>query len=118
MDDSTPDTDAETDTEEDLETEPDETVAEADPDAEETDADWMEPVDERILEFMQSEDAFEPTQFDDEGICPAKYASYRCRELAAYGLLNRLMPGVYELTDAGERYLAGELDPSELEPER
>ncbi|WP_226007712.1 hypothetical protein [Natrinema salinisoli] len=83
----------------------------------ETDADWMEPVDRRLLEFMHSEDVFEPTGIEEEGICPAKYAAYRCRELTKYGLLDRLMPGVYEVTDAGERYLADDLDPSELEPD-
>lgn len=84
---------------------------------EETDADWMDPVDRRLLEFMHSEDVFEPTGIEEEGICPAKYAAYRCRELAKYGLLDRLMPGVYEVTDAGKRYLADDLDPSELEPD-
>ncbi|MGQ3410727.1 hypothetical protein ACT4ML_00490 [Natrinema sp. LN54] len=83
----------------------------------EIDARWMEAVDGRILEFMQDEDAFEPTQMDEEGICPAKYAAYRCRELAKYGLLKRHMPGLYEVSDAGDRYLAGELDPRELEPD-
>jgi hypothetical protein len=85
--------------------------------AEDTDADWMDPVDRRILEFMHSEDAFEPTGIEEEGICPARYAAYRCRELTKYGLLDRLMPGVYEVTDAGERYLADDLDPSDLEPD-
>lgn len=83
----------------------------------EIDARWMESADRRILEFMREEDVFEPTQMDEEGICPAKYASYRCRELTKYGLLKRHMPGVYEVTDAGDRYLAGDLDPSDLEPE-
>ncbi|SER84019.1 hypothetical protein [Natrinema salaciae] len=110
MDDSTPDADGSTDANTDTE---DPAADEAD--VEETDADWMEPADKRILEFMESEDAFEPVQFDDEGICPAKYAAYRCREMTAYGLLNRPMPGMYMLTDAGEEYLAGELDPSDLE---
>ncbi|WP_226480014.1 hypothetical protein [Natrinema amylolyticum] len=83
----------------------------------EIDARWMDAADGRILEFIQSEDVFEPSQFEEEGICPGKFAAYRCRELAKYGLLKRHMPGVYEITDAGERYLAGDLDPSELEPD-
>ncbi|PCR90949.1 hypothetical protein [Natrinema ejinorense] len=114
MDEPTPDADEETDADGAVDT-----AAETDADdaESETDADWMEPVDRRLLEFMQAEDAFEPTQFDDEGICPARYGSYRCRELTKYGLLKQHIPGVYEVTDAGERYLAGDLDPSELEPD-
>ena len=117
MDDATHDANA------DIEEATDDTEAEAETEAEtddavdteETDAEWMDPADRRILEFMQEEDVFEPAQFDEEGICPANFAAYRCRELASYGLLKRYMPGVYEVTDAGERYLAGDLDPSELE---
>ncbi|OLZ40265.1 hypothetical protein A6E15_04375 [Natrinema saccharevitans] len=90
---------------------------EAEPDEPETDAEWMDPADERILEYMQAEDVFEPNQFDEAGICPADFAAYRCRELTKYGLMTRYMPGVYEVSDAGERYLAGDLDPSELEPD-
>lgn len=90
---------------------------EADPETAEPDADWMEPVDRSILEYMESEDAFDPTQFDAAGICPANYAAHRCRKLSEYGLVNRPIPGVYEISDAGERYLAGELDPSDLEPD-
>ncbi|OAQ54602.1 hypothetical protein HTG_03335 [Natrinema mahii] len=114
MDDSTPDADPS------AEAEGDATSAaadEAEPDEAETDAEWMDPADERILEYMQAEDVFEPNQFDEAGICPADFAAYRCRELTKYGLMTRHMPGVYEVSDAGERYLAGDLDPSELEPD-
>ncbi|AGB31021.1 hypothetical protein C488_02371 [Natrinema pellirubrum DSM 15624] len=116
MDDATPDADADpsVETESDASDAADEV---AEPDEAETDAEWMDPADERILEYMQNEDVFEPNQFDEAKICPANFAAYRCRELAKYGLLKRHMPGVYEVTDAGERYLAGELDPSELAPE-
>lgn len=91
-------------------------ASESEPDAE-TDAEWMEPADKPILEFLLSEDAFEPNQIDDEGIAPARYAAYRCREMTKYGLLTNPMPGVYEVSELGERYLEGTLDPSELESE-
>lgn len=123
MDDSTPDDPAEptagADDPEDETNADAETDADADEETEaETDAEWMEPADKPILEFLQSEDAFEPNQIDDEGIAPARYAAYRCRELTKYGLLTKHMPGVYEVSDLGEQYLADELDPSELEADK
>lgn len=123
MDDSTTDDPAESaDAADDPETGTDdpETSAEAsesETDAE-TDAEWMEPADKPILEFLRSEDAFEPNQIDDEGIAPARYAAYRCREMTKYGLLTKRMPGVYEVSELGERYLEGTLDPSELEADK
>ncbi|QLG48449.1 hypothetical protein [Natrinema halophilum] len=118
MDDSTIDAESDTDAEPEAESQPD---TDAEPEAEsqpDTDAEWMEPADRPILELLESdEDIFEPNQIDDEGICPANYAAYRCREMTKYGLLEKLMPGFYEVSDLGERYLAGDLDPSELEPD-
>ena len=89
-----------------------ETEAEQEPDAE-----WMEPADKPILEFLQSDDAFEPAQLDEAGLCPGNFGAYRCRELTKYGLLNNPITGVYEVSDLGEQYLDGDLDPSELEPD-
>ncbi|WP_408957800.1 hypothetical protein [Natrinema sp. 74] len=116
MDDSTTNPDS------DSEPEPD---SEADFDAdtelkdEETDAEWMHPADKPILELFHSdEEIFEPSHIEAEGLCRGNYAAFRCREMTKYGLLEKLMPGVYELSDAGERYLDGELDPSELEPDK
>ncbi|SEV80641.1 hypothetical protein [Natrinema salifodinae] len=92
--------------------------AEANADSEpETDAEWMQPADRPILELMQDDDVFEPSHIDEERICRGPHAAYRCRELTKYGLLERLMPGMYDITELGEQYLAGELDPSELEPD-
>lgn len=76
--------------------------------------DWMEPADDDILELMREDDVFEPSQIDDEGICRGPHAAYRCRELAERGLLEKHMPGVYDITDLGERYLEGEVDAAEL----
>lgn len=77
---------------------------------------WMAPPDDDILEAMRDDDVFAPDHIDERGICRGPHAATRCRELAAYGLLERRMPGVYDITDLGERYLAGEVDPSDLEP--
>ncbi|ELY48757.1 hypothetical protein [Natronolimnohabitans innermongolicus] len=78
---------------------------------------WMAPVDDDILELMRDPDAFEPSDVDDAGICRGPDAAYRCRELAKYGLLEKLAIGMYDITDRGERYLEGEVDPDDLEPE-
>lgn len=78
-------------------------------------ADWMEPVDDDILELLREDEIFEPSQLSDEGLCRGPRAAYRCRELTARGLLRNPMTGVYEITDRGERYLDGDLDASELE---
>ncbi|ELY49486.1 hypothetical protein [Natronorubrum sulfidifaciens] len=79
------------------------------------DAEWMAPVDGDILELMRSDDVFTPDHISDEDICRAPDAAYRCRELAKYGLLNKLAVGMYDISDLGEQYLAGDVDPRELE---
>ncbi|RKD97436.1 hypothetical protein [Halopiger aswanensis] len=78
-------------------------------------ADWMDPVDDDILELMREDEIFEPSQIRDEGVCRGPHAAYRCRELAKRGLLANPMTGVYDITDLGERYLDGEVDPADLE---
>lgn len=88
--------------------------ADAEPDVP---AEWMAPPDEDILEAMCDEDVFTPDHIDDEGICRGPHAATRCRKLAEYGLLEKHAMGMYDITDLGERYLAGEVDPTELEPE-
>ncbi|MDQ2052118.1 hypothetical protein RBH26_16695 [Natronolimnohabitans sp. A-GB9] len=81
----------------------------------EPDDSWMEPVDDEILELMQDPDVFEPSHIDDAGICRGPDAANRCRALAKHGLLERLAIGMYDITETGERYLEGEVDPDELE---
>lgn len=93
------------------------------PDADDTDdesavsADWMDPADDDVLEAMRSEDVFTPDHIDEQKICRGPHAAYRCRELAKYGLLRKYATGMYDITELGERYLAGEVDPSELDPD-
>jgi predicted transcriptional regulator len=38
----------------------------------------------------------------------------RLSELVGIGLVERVKRGYYEITDAGERYLSGDLDPDEF----
>lgn len=80
-------------------------------------AEWMDPADDDILELMREDHIFAPDHISDEGVCRGPHASYRCRELTKRGLLNKQAVGMYDITDLGERYLAGEVDPSELESE-
>lgn len=80
-------------------------------------AEWMAPVDGDIVQLMQSEDVFTPDHIEEEDVCRAPDAAYRCRELTKYGLLKKVAMGMYDVTDLGEQYLDGEVDPSELEPD-
>ncbi|SIS01728.1 hypothetical protein [Natronorubrum thiooxidans] len=80
-------------------------------------AEWMAPVDGDILELMCSEEVFTPDHISDEDVCRAPDAAYRCRQLVKYGLLKKYAPGMYDISDLGEQYLAGEVDPSDLEPD-
>ncbi|MXV61101.1 hypothetical protein GS429_03305 [Natronorubrum sp. JWXQ-INN-674] len=77
----------------------------------------MTPVDDDILELMRSDDIFTPDHIAEEDVCRAPDAAYRCRELTKYGLLEKLAMGMYDITDLGEQFLEGDVDPSELEPD-
>ncbi|RQG89885.1 hypothetical protein EA462_07685 [Natrarchaeobius halalkaliphilus] len=77
-------------------------------------AEWMDPADEAILEAMRSDDVFSPTHIDEEGICRGPYAAHRCRQLTEHGLLKKYTTGMYAITERGERFLAGELEASDL----
>lgn len=85
-------------------------------------ADWMsQPADDRILEVIRQEGNMTPLALSKEGEVPRvdvsrKWAGVRCRELAKYGLLNRLDRGLYGITDDGIAYLDEDLDAAELEP--
>lgn len=80
------------------------------------DAEWMEPVDEPILELMCENHVFAPDHVEENGVCRAPDAARRCRELAKRGLLEKQAIGMYDITELGERYLDGEVDPDGLEP--
>ena len=79
----------------------------------------MTIADERILEFLAEEGPHSPSRIaEDERVhFTAEYVGRRCRKLAAYGLTRNIGNGVYQITEEGEQYLAGELDASELHEE-
>lgn len=82
-------------------------------------ADWMVPIDDRILEAIRDYGNLTPRAVSREGDTPRvdigrKYAGERCRELARYGLLERIDRGLFGITDEGRAYLGEELDASTL----
>jgi len=76
---------------------------------------WMTIWDDRILEYIQSEESGSPKELKDSGYVRVSksHISRRMRKLADRGLLTHLGNGVYVITDRGEAYLAGELDTRE-----
>jgi predicted transcriptional regulator len=77
----------------------------------------MTIADERVLEFLAEEGPHSPSKIavDDRIEFTDQYVGRRCRKLTNYGLLQNVGNGVYAITDAGERYLNGELDARTLE---
>ncbi|WP_323171605.1 hypothetical protein [Natrialba sp. PRR66] len=93
------------------------TESDAEPDTEpdtEVPADWMDPADEPILELLSQDEFFMPDQIESEKICRSPHAAYRCRELTKRDLLTKHAPGMYDITELGEQFLAGEVDPTEI----
>jgi len=78
----------------------------------------MVKADDRILEYLDMEEPHSPKRIaDDERIqFKTKHVNVRLLKLAEAGLVqkSRLGRGVYEITDKGRGYLAGELDATEL----
>lgn len=75
-------------------------------------APWQQQVDDRILEFVAEHRSATPTVIAS---CAAVRASEgrireRCAMLRYAGLLAVVHGETYELTRAGQRYLAGDLD--------
>ena len=79
-------------------------------------AEWMNPVDDQILELMRDEGNLTPRAVGDFGIAVSDYAGDRFAVLRRYGLVERISRGLYRLTDEGRAYLVGELDAADLEP--
>lgn len=79
-------------------------------------ADWMVPVDERILEAMEQEGNLSPLALEEPlDVTSKSHASDRLSLLTRYGLVERFARGLYRITDEGEAFLQGELDASTLE---
>lgn len=80
-------------------------------------AGWMTLADERILEHLSETETDTPKGMADSGRVrySRQYIGERCRKLANYELVQHLGNGVYRITEAGEKYLSGDLDVRELD---
>ena len=78
---------------------------------------WMKGADDRILEFLHEEGPSTPKSMYDDGRIRFSrgYINTRCRVLSDNGLLVNLGNGVYQITEDGKKYLAGELDTAEMD---
>lgn len=79
-------------------------------------AEWMRPVDERIMEVMRDEGNLTPQALDNLDVTSRSHASVRLSALARAGLVERPADteGLYRLTDEGRAFLDEELDAAEL----
>lgn len=76
---------------------------------------WMAPVDYEILLFFENHDIqVSPRVLAVNIDYDRQYVSKRCRTLSEAGLLETVTTGLYQLSETGRAYLAGELDGSDL----
>jgi len=80
----------------------------------------MSRADDRILEHLAEEGPRYPGRkwltVTASGSL-RQHINARCKTLVTYGLLVHLGNGVYDITQKGKQYLAGELDARDLEGE-
>ena len=74
----------------------------------------MVPVDDRILELFREKGNLNPSAVEKFDVSSANHASRRCSKLAEAGLLERMAPGLYTITEEGLAYLDERLDASTL----
>ena len=78
--------------------------------------DWMTQADERVLEFLYEKNIVaSPSVIAANIDYTAEYISRRCRKLEDTGLLQRVDPTNYRLTELGESYLKGDVDAEVLQ---
>jgi len=78
-------------------------------------ADWMTPMDDRVLEVLDAGLVLSPTIIAYNIDKSREAVGRRLSELSEAGLVNRIERGRYEITDQGRSYLAGDLDVEEIE---
>ncbi|MFH5800443.1 MarR family transcriptional regulator [Haladaptatus sp. CMAA 1911] len=77
---------------------------------------WMSPIDYEILLFFEEHDILVSPKVLALNIdYNRQYTSKRCRTLTEKGILSQKSNGVYELSEKGRQFLAGDLDADELE---
>ena len=76
----------------------------------------MTQADDRILETLEDSDLIlSPRILAVNNDYTRQHVSRRLSELVDAGLINRVDDGLYEITDRGRAYLAGDLDSDDLE---
>lgn len=78
-------------------------------------AEWMTPLDDRILEALNAGLVLSPSIIAYNIEKSREAVSRRLSELADRDLVNRIERGKYEITDRGRAYLEGELTKVDLE---
>jgi len=75
-------------------------------------ADWMLQLDERILEYIESEGFVTPKMLARESDFPEYRGilSDRCKRLQYAGFIHPFADEMYEITVEGRLYLKGDLD--------
>ena len=77
---------------------------------------WMSPIDYEILLFFDEHDIrVSPKVLGANIDYDRQYTSKRCRKLLNAGILEKDENGLYQLTEKGRKFLAGDLDAEELE---
>jgi len=83
--------------------------------------DWLAPADRYILEYLNSarKPDGEPAEQTPKVIglnttISRKHSGARCRVLDEKGLVEKTDRGVYRITELGERFVKGELEPDDL----
>lgn len=73
---------------------------------------WMRQLDERILEYLDSEDWGTPEMMAQDTTFSVSHGqiSERCQMLQFAGLVAPIYRDAYELTTDGQQYLNGEID--------
>lgn len=81
--------------------------------------DWMTQADNQILEFLDEKSIVATPKVIAANIdYTPQYVNERIPLLAENGLVENTGKALYQITDRGRRYLAGELDKDDLMPGR
>lgn len=75
-------------------------------------ADWMQPADERLLEYLDTHGASSVSIIDDSDAVDYAYNTIakRLRVLRAGDLVEKRGKGTYRITPKGRSYLSGDAD--------
>ena len=76
---------------------------------------WMQmPIDDRILEALATGLVLSPSVIAFNIDKSRSEVNRRLSELVDHGCVDRVKRGYYEITETGEQYLDGKIDPDSL----